>query len=120
MLPSPQRLTRQQFTELLKNPEIKVVFNAVGTFKYVKKEPGLRNGKPGSFSELSVVTGSKHQKKAVLRNKIRRQVYTLFPNNPYNIKVSGIFYVSKQSYTFSYQHLKDYFYALLSKIEKNA
>jgi ribonuclease P protein component len=113
MLPSPQRLTRQQFAELLKNPEIKVVFNTLGTFKYQEQSNS-------GTVKFTVVTGSKHQKKAVLRNKIRRQVYTLFRNNPYNIKISGILYVSKQSYMFSYQQLKDYFYALLSKIEKNA
>jgi ribonuclease P protein component len=119
MLPSNQRLTRQQFTDFLKNPEIKVVFNPLGTFKYIKKESGLRNGKPDSFSDLSVVTGSKYQKKAVLRNKMRRRLYTIFHKNPYNISISGVFYVSKQSYELSYEQLKDYFYALLSKIEKN-
>jgi ribonuclease P protein component len=114
MLPSKQRLTRQQFTNLLKNPGIKVVFNQLGTLKYIEsdKELGLPFLKPSS---LSVVTGSKQQKKAVLRNKIRRQIYTLFSKNPYKISISGILYVSKQSYDMPYEQIKDRFYALLSK-----
>ena len=111
MLPSKQRLTRQQFTEILKNPEIKVVFNRLGTFKYLDQ----LNSRD---FEITIITGSKNQKKAVLRNKLRRQLYTVFRNNPYNINISGVLYVSKQSYTFSYQELKDHFYALLSKIQK--
>ena len=107
MLPSKQRLTRQQFTNILKNPEIKVVFNAVGTLKYIKDK---------ELSSLCVVTGSKQQKKAVLRNKARRRIYTLFSKNPYKISISGILYVSKQSYDMSHEQIKDRFYALLSKI----
>ncbi|HTH93561.1 MAG TPA: ribonuclease P protein component [Candidatus Paceibacterota bacterium] len=112
MLPSNQRLSRQQLTDLLKNPEIKVIFNHLGTLKY------LHQSNSEIPNKLSVVTGSKNQKKAVLRNKIRRQIYIIFRNNAYNINISGIFYASKQAYSLSYQEIKDYFYALLSKIDK--
>lgn len=119
MLPSKQRLTRQQFTTLLKNPELKVIFNAVGTLKYVKvgveKQSGLKDGKPGPFS---VVTGSKHKKRAVLRNKFRRRVYTLFSKNPYEINISGVLYASKQVYDMPYDQIKTHLNALLSKINK--
>ncbi len=109
MLPSSQRLSRQQITALLADPQIKVVFNRIGTLKY-RLSPGYA---------LSVVTGSKNQKKAVLRNKLRRQLYSLarIENTP---EMEGILYVSKQIYDLSFQELKDAFHALLSKTAKNS
>jgi ribonuclease P protein component len=108
MLPSSQRLSRKQVTEFLVNKDIKVVFNTIGTFKYLLKKGGF-----------TVVTGSKQQKKAVLRNKIRRQIYVLFEKYEHNQPVSAILYVSKQAYTMSYNDLKQYLYELLQKIAKN-
>jgi len=67
---------------------------------------------------LTVVTGSKNQKKAVLRNKVRRQLYSLY--RQYEQKsLTGMLYVSKQVYDMSYSELKTNFYGLLEKISKN-
>jgi RNase P protein component len=117
MLPSNQRLSRDQVTSFLKSPEIKVIFNRLGTFKYCISPKLSNEGGPGQ-SIITVITGSKQQKRAVLRNKIRRQIYTAFRKNPYNISIEGMLYVSKQSYELSYQEITDLLHALLSKIEK--
>ncbi len=108
MLPSSQRLSRQQITALLSDPDLKVVFNRLGTLKYTF-----------SNKALTVITGSKQQKKAVLRNKIRRQIYTIFGSYQPKKPIKAMFYVSKQAYSLSFQEIKDLFHALLSKIEKN-
>jgi ribonuclease P protein component len=104
MLPSHQRLSRQQITDLLANKGIKVVFNRLGTLKFITNSTGL-----------TVVTGSKQQKKAVLRNTLRRRIYTLFSNYKGMYAITAILYVSKQSYEMSYDELKQYLYDLLQK-----
>ncbi len=109
MLPSSQRLSRKQINDFLKNKDIKVVFNKIGTFKYY--------GTP--TSALTVITGSKQQKKAVLRNKLRRQLYTLFGKQTLKVPISAMLYVSKQAYDMSYADLKQYLYELLQKITKD-
>ncbi len=110
MLPSNQRLNRQQITIFLADPTTKVVFNRIGTLKY-RKTP--------TNSALSVVTGSKNQKKAVLRNKARRQLYSLFRQymlkNKDNMPLQGMVYVSKHIYGMSFNEIKANFYALLEK-----
>jgi ribonuclease P protein component len=110
MLPSNQRLTRQQVTLLLNNPEIKVIFNRLGTFKYITS----------SNKALTVVTGSKNQKKAVARNKLRRQIYSLFNQYKGNIALQGILYVSKQAYDMTYIDITRNLYALLEQSSKNS
>jgi ribonuclease P protein component len=114
MLPSSQRLSRQQVTDLLKNPQLKVIFNRTGTLKWdYSPTPAL-----------TVVTGSKQQKKAVLRNKLRRQLYNIFHSyqetSQKSLQLKGILYISKQLYDMSFLELKDNFYALLSKTTKNS
>jgi ribonuclease P protein component len=110
MLPSTQRLSRSEVTSLLLQPQLKVVFNRIGTFKYCKN--------PGKMA-FTVVTGSKNQKKAVLRNKIRRQLYSLFRSyineNKGFSETQGILYVSKQIYELSYGDLRRYVYEILQK-----
>ncbi len=110
MLPSTQRLTRQQVTDFLKSPAIKVVFNRAGTFKYI----------PSDFPLLTIVTGSKNQKKAVLRNTLRRRLYSLFTQYKGLKSIQGIVYVSKQAYDMSYEDLSRYFYSLLEQSTKNS
>ena len=109
MLPSTTRLSRSQVTSLLIHTDVKVVFNRLGTLKYVNS---LEN------KGFTVVTGSKNQKKAVLRNKVRRQLYTLFNKNK-DISLQGILYVSKQVYDMSYTELDQNLNALLQKTQKN-
>lgn len=114
MLPSSQRLSRQQVTDLLADHQLKVVFNRIGTLKWVY----------APIYGLTVVTGSKQQKKAVLRNKLRRQLYSIFDSyqkkSQKHLQIKGILYTSKQLYEIPFSELKDNFYALLSKVEKNS
>lgn len=92
MLPSNERLSRQKFQEILENKGLIIVFNKLGTLKYI----------PSELTRLSVVTSSKHEKRAVLRNKLRRRIYGLFKKTP----IQGVFYVSKGSYVFPYNEIK--------------
>jgi ribonuclease P protein component len=108
MLPSPQRLSRSRVSVLLADPAIKVIFNRLGTLKY------LNNLNSGTFG-FTVVTGSKQQKRAVARNKIRRQLYSLVRQFPYN-SFAGMLYVSKNAYEMTYAELRQYLNALLGKI----
>jgi len=107
-MPSAKRISREDFTALLKNP-YKTVFNALGTLKYVKNstEDLIQKG-------FSVVVSSKHEKKAVSRNKLRRRLRATFDQSP--VSVTAIFYVSKQSYTMEYSEIKTIFNELLNKI----
>jgi len=94
MLPSEARLSRSQFSQFLLNKRVVVVYNRLGTLKYV----------PSMSLQLSVVTSSKAEKKAVSRNTLRRRIYTVFGSlDPH---IQGIVYVSKQSYAFSYSEIK--------------
>lgn len=86
------------------------MFNALGTLKY-KESP---------YSRVAVVISSKHEKRAVSRNKLRRRLYSLFSQN---IKGSGvtveyIFYTSKQAPRLEYNQIKALFNELLSKTTK--
>lgn len=117
MLPSQERLTRAQCSLLLGNPHIRVVFNRLGTLKYLPNTENQSN-KQG----FSVITGSKTQKKAVLRNALRRKLYTLFRyfyasggKNP----IQGMLYVSKTAYELSFIELNTLFNDLIAKTQKN-
>ncbi len=108
MLPSKERFSRSQFSEFLANKGIFVVFNRLGTLKYL----------PSKSTQLSVVTSSKTEKRAVARNKLRRRIYAVvFSEKP---QIQGIVYVSKQSYGLSYPELKTLTLDLLAKAGKNS
>lgn len=114
MLPSSERLTRAQCSLLLIDPQIRVVFNRIGTLKY--RYNTTNKG-------LSVVTGSKQQKSAVRRNTIRRQLYAIFTEyykNTARVPVTGMLYVSKQVYDLSFEELRSLFNDLMAKTQKNA
>lgn len=59
---------------------------------------------PARDFRVAVVTSSKHEKRAVVRNRVRRRIYTIFRNEnktsalPFHI----LFYVAKKSYSASY------------------
>ena len=110
MLPSQKRLSRSHFTEFLASKEIKTVFNALGTLKYRKS----------LINKTSIVISSKHEKRAVYRNKVRRRLYSLFSahfkaNNDQN---QYILYVSKQAPSFGHLETKTLFYELIKKTTK--
>lgn len=107
MLPSQKRLNRQQFTTFISSPTIKVVFNRLGTLKYL------------IHSDLgcSVVTSSKYEKKAVVRNKVRRRIYSLIAKE--KISFSGVLYISKYGYTMEFAEITQLFNELVQKITKN-
>lgn len=106
MLPSRKRLSRQEFSETLKI-RVFVVYNNLGTLKYHNSGKTL----------FSVVTSSKHEKKAVLRNKLRRRIYNLV--RELDPKISGIIYTSKNSYNLSFDEIKENLYELIKKTKKN-
>lgn len=113
MLPATARLTRAQCSHLLNDPSLEVAFNRLGTLKYIKN---LSN------KGLSVITGAKIQKKAVARNKVRRQLYTLFKyfyEHSNKTPIIGMLYVSKHVYDMSYDELKQECNALFTKTQKN-
>jgi ribonuclease P protein component len=106
MLSRIERFTRVQFEAFLLKKDQNVVYNQLGTLKYI----------PGD-KRLSVVVSSKHEKRAVIRNKIRRRIYNIFKKTPINI--SGILYLSKQGYLMDYKKTEELFNELLRKIKKN-
>ena len=79
-----------------------VVYNRLGTLKYI----------PGT-SQLTVVTSSKAEKKAVVRNKLRRRIYTAF--GLARPSIQGVLYVSKQSYTMTHNDVYTLLHELISK-----
>ena len=107
MLPSTKRFSRSKFQEFLISKGIFVVFNQLGTLKYI----------PSSSLMFSVVTSSKHEKSAVKRNTLRRRVYTTIGS--INPAIKGILYVSKQSYGFPYPETVNLLNDLLAKAQKN-
>lgn len=112
MLPATARLSRAQCSELLENPKLLVVFNRLGTLKYLS---GVEN------KGFSIITGSKAQKKAVLRNKFRRQIYSLFAKyykDDSKKPIIGMVYVSKSAYELSFSELTLIFNDLLAKTQK--
>ena len=109
MLPSNERLTRAQCFSLLSNTNLLVVFNRLGTLKYL----------PSSTIGLSVITGSKQEKKAVARNKLRRRLYSIFSKQLVK-NLTGMVYVSKHAYSMSFDELTTLFNDLLAKTQKTA
>lgn len=109
MLPSKKRLSRSGFVQFLVSPS-KSVFNPLGTLKY----------KEDTTPKASIVISSKTEKRAVYRNKLRRQLYTIF--NIY-FKTSKdikqyVLHVSKQAGSFKYEELQNLLNELLKKTTK--
>jgi ribonuclease P protein component len=110
MLPSKKRLSRSSFTLFLASKDLKTVFNNLGTLKYKKS----------LINKASVVISSKHEKRAVYRNKLRRRLYVLFSDyfKGASDQNQYILYVSKQAPILSFQDIKTLFYELLKKTTK--
>lgn len=106
MLPFTARFSRSQFKEFLLNKGIFVVFNRLGTLKFL----------PSEATYMSVVTSSKAEKHAVVRNTLRRRIYAVISSKKPSIQ--GIVYVSKQSYGFTFDEVKNLTLDLLAKAEK--
>ncbi len=110
MLPSTKRLSRAQFTAFLASSSVKTVFNPLGTLKY----------KESATPKVSIVISSKHEKRAVFRNKLRRRLYTLFRHSI--LESTGvfeyIFYTSKQAPKIDHAQLTVLFNELLKKTTK--
>lgn len=104
MLPSTKRLTRLAFPSVLSDTSLMVVYNGLGTLKYLS----------ATTRKCAVITSSKHEKAAVRRNKMRRRIYTLMADFP----GVAIFYASKQSYGMEYSQIKHLWYDLVAKTQK--
>lgn len=114
----------------LKSLEIKSFFNDFKDYKvknerndyfdvkfYLKKENihNLKNNK----NKFAIITSGKNFKKAVIRNKIRRQFYTIVENylkNNKNIKITDgiIFYPKKEILKIKFLDLKVLVYNVLN------
>jgi ribonuclease P protein component len=110
MLPSTKRLSRDSFNLLVSSKDTKVVFNNLGTLKY-KKAPN---------NKASVVISSKHEKLAVVRNKTKRYIYSLFSEVFKNLPEGNeyILYTTKNISKLEKEEIKGLFYELIKKTTK--
>jgi ribonuclease P protein component len=71
---------------------------------------------------MAVVTSGKHQKSAVLRNKLRRRVYSIFGavDKEGTFPYKAVLYASKASYTFPYAAIEQDAKDLIAKIRRSA
>lgn len=106
MLPSRERFTRSECASFLTQKGLQTVYNRLGTFKFI----------PASVRQILVVTSSKHEKRAVCRNTLRRRLYSLSGRSTTIFK--GVLYVSKQSYIFSYDEIAALHADLYAKASK--
>ena len=106
MLASSKRISRRDFKKILENKGIFVVYNKLGTLKYL----------PSQSIMFAVVTSSKHERSAVVRNKVRRRIYSLVQELKPSIQ--GVFYVAKSSYQLSFQETKDLIIDVFTKAQK--
>lgn len=107
MLPKKNRFTRAAFDAFVAQQNLKTVYNQLGTLKYAPVG-----------NRFAVVTSSKHEKRAVVRNRLRRRVYNLF--YAASVPCSGILYASKQSYSLDMKETKRLFENLLNRAAKSA
>jgi len=107
MLAKRERMTREQFDSLLSQNSLKSAYNQLGTIKYTPQG-----------AKFAAVVSSKHEKRAVVRNRLRRRVYTLYRQA--SSPISGILYLSKLSYKFDYETVKKAFNDLLAKTQKSS
>jgi ribonuclease P protein component len=109
MLPSKQRLSRLEFNDFLAQKGVSVVFNSLGTLKFIKTPE----------NKASVVISSKNEKKAVLRNKLKRRVYKVFSGC--FTRLSGyqfVLYASKQATKMDYKQVNELLDELIKKATK--
>lgn len=107
MLPSKQRLSRTDFTAFVAQKDVRSVYNQLGTLKY-RKSPILK---------VSIVISSKHEKRAIYRNALKRRLYSLFSVYIKDSLAAGqyVLYCSKQASKLSYSDIKPLFDELIKK-----
>lgn len=107
MPPKQKRLPRALWDSLRGIQGSQSAFSPYGTLKYY----------PYKMAHFSVVTSSKHEKRAINRNTLKRRIYSLFTQKA---PLSGIyiFFPSKQAYTLSYEALSESFKGLFAKVTK--
>lgn len=102
MLSKKERLSRNSFKTLLLDKTLSIVYNKLGTLKWIPGTP-----------HFSVIVSSRHEKSAVNRNTIRRRLYTIFRQKKPSI--SAVLYLSKNSYSLTYEELKKNLHDLFKK-----
>lgn len=107
MLPKNKRYTRKQLNAFLSINDKRSVYNSIGTFTFVKES-----------GPIAVVSRKTHEKRAFVRNKARRRLYTLFGATA--LTFSGVLYLSRQSYTLPFDDIKKHFANLMEKALKAA
>lgn len=114
MVPSTQRLSRIDFTTLLAQKDLQVVFNRIGTIKY-----RFFQENEGNTPQIAVVSSGKQQKSAVKRNKARRRMYTIVSQSPVFKGVQMIVYLSKNAYDMEYSEYAQQTTLLLTRMVRN-
>lgn len=105
MLSRQKHLSRVLWNTLKKTKGVKTTFNSLGTLKVYPKETLY----------FCVVVSSKHEKKAVKRNRLKRRLSSLFKEKSTVSKDIFIVFPSKKAYDLSYEETKELFSDLFSK-----
>lgn len=82
MLPKNRRLTRQQFWQVTQKGHV-----VHGAWFMVKYAPNNLN-----YSRWAIVTSTKIAKKAVVRNKLRRQIYRILNTGHWTLNLDVIIF----------------------------
>lgn len=90
MLPARDRLTRASWNIVKTHTPTKKGYNTIGTLHIYKVNIGFG---------CSVACSKKYQKKAVARNKLKRQLYSIFRTSVYRKDYTYTFFPSKYAYT---------------------
>jgi len=106
MLPSKERIKTPLFKEVSGSRQVLSVYNDLGTLKFLKSDS----------KKISIVISSKSQKRAVLRNKLKRRVYSIF--SKIDLKINGILYTSKKSTTMEFENIKNLTNDLIEKTKR--
>lgn len=103
-----RRFTRTELSQFLTKTQKKAIVNSLGTLKYRRT-----NKKPF----FGVITSSAHQKKAVLRNRLKRRIRSIFSKKERTI--DAVVYVAKKAYSFSYEEIQNFLEELIALTAKD-
>ena len=107
MIPKKQKLNRANFNKVLAKSKKIEGENFSLRVRYVEKS---------EKSRYSVVVSSKTAKKAVDRNRLKRQVYEILAKNAPKTGIFGIVYVKKPAINLDFKPINKEIFLLLSQI----
>ncbi len=107
MLSKNKRLNKAKFKEILKKSK------KIEGENFSYRVQFIKNGQEPRFS---VVVSSKVSPKAVVRNKIRRQIYEILGKTALNGQISAIVYVKKEALKLDFRAMNKEISGVLGKI----